>query len=80
MYLLSPNMKIKNSRKGQQALEYILLLAIVVAVVLFGFKKYLPQTRNSSELYYNKVAVGILGEPPSCSKLLGSANPACITP
>lgn len=58
------------SHNGQQALEYVLLLAIVVAIVLFGFRKYIPQTRNSSELYYNRVAVGILGEPPVCNKLL----------
>ena len=55
---------------GQQALEYVLLLAIVVAIVLFGFKKHVPATRDSAELYYNKVAVGILGEPPACNVLI----------
>ncbi len=62
-------MKKNNSSNGQHALEYVLLLAMVVAIVLFGFKKYVPQTRDASELYYNRVAVGILGEPPDANKL-----------
>ena len=63
-------MKRTPPNNGQQALEYVLLLAIVVAIVLFGFKKYIPTTRDSSELYYNKVTVGILGEPPACNVLV----------
>ena len=62
-------MKKNLPQNGQQAIEYVLLLAIVVAIVLFGFKKYIPQTRDASELYYNRVAVGILGEPPDANKL-----------
>ncbi len=61
--------------QGQTALEYLLLLGIVVAIVLVGFHKYIPQTRNSSELFLNKTAVGILGEPPSCAKLGVSCMP-----
>lgn len=62
-------MKTDLPQNGQQALEYVLLLGIVVAIVLFGFRKYIPQTRTASELYYNKVAVGILGEKPNSANL-----------
>jgi Flp pilus assembly pilin Flp len=50
--------------QGQTAIEYLLLLAVVVAIVLVGFKTYLPQSHNAVDLYYNRAAVGIMGKPP----------------
>jgi Flp pilus assembly pilin Flp len=50
--------------QGQTAIEYMLLLAIVVAIVLIGFKKSLPRVHNAANLYFDRVAVGIMGDPP----------------
>ena len=55
-------MKTKDS--GQTALEYMILFAIVAAVVVAGFKTLLPQVRNSSEGYYNSVTRVIMGDKP----------------
>jgi len=54
------------SNKAQTAVEYILLLTMVVALVLVGFKKYLPHFYKSSNYYYNVVGTGILGAPNRC--------------
>ena len=59
-YLMGPI----RHRCGQTALEYLLLFAIVAAAVLFSFKNFLPQVRNSSEGYYNSVTRVIMGENP----------------
>ncbi len=57
-------------RRAQTAIEYLLLLAVVVAIVLVGFKYLVPQSRDASEEFYNKAAIGILGNAPVCNKLL----------
>ena len=54
------------SLKAQTAIEYMLLLGVVVATVLIGLKVYLPQTKQSANLYFNRTAVGILGTPNPC--------------
>jgi hypothetical protein len=54
---------------GQTAIEYLLLLGVVVVVVLVGFRKYVPQARNDSELYYNRVATGLMGDKIDPAKL-----------
>jgi len=55
-----------NLEKAQAAIEYMLLLAVVVAIVLIGFKTYLPRTQNSADLYFNRTIVGILGVGGRC--------------
>jgi len=51
-------------KKAQTAIEYMLLLAAVVAIVLVGFKNYLPSLQTTSDYYFNQVGIGVLGEPP----------------
>ena len=54
-----------NRKKAQSAVEYLLLLAVVAVIVFVGFKTtILPQTQQVSSGYFNKVANGIMGEPP----------------
>ena len=60
------NFSIFKKKKAQTAIEYILLLATVMAIVLIGLKTYLPTVMQASNVYYNRVAVGILGEPSHC--------------
>jgi len=55
-----------NLKKAQTAIEYMLLLAVVVGIVLVGFKTYLPRTQNSADLYFNRVIVGIIGVGGRC--------------
>jgi Flp pilus assembly pilin Flp len=55
---------LNGGHKGQTAIEYMLLLAIVVAIVLIGFKKSLPRVQNAANLYFDRAAVGIMGDPP----------------
>ena len=54
------------NKKAQTAIEYMLLLTTVVAIVLIGFRKYLPEINEASNIYYNRVVPGILGAPPRC--------------
>ncbi len=54
--------------QGQTALEYMLLTAIVAAIVLVGFQVYTPRSRTASESYYNNLANAIMGEAPPPSK------------
>ena len=69
--ILNPN--------GQAMVEYILLLAAVVAIVLVGFKTYLPRTYNASSVYFNKTQGAILGEPNPCGDGCKSAFETCET-
>jgi len=56
----------KKVKKAQTAVEYLILMAAVVAVVLIGFKQYLPKVYDASNVFFNRAAVGIYGEPNSC--------------
>jgi len=56
----------KKNKKAQSAIEYLMLLAAVVAIVLIGFKTYLPRILVTGNIYFNRVGVGIMGEPPRC--------------
>ncbi len=53
-------------RKGQTAIEYMLLLGVVVALVLIALKTSLPKLQTSSNTYFNRAAIGILGDPNPC--------------
>ena len=59
-------MKLIRNKKAQTAVEYILLLTTVVAIVLIGFRAYLPEVNEASNIYFNRVVPGIVGEPPRC--------------
>jgi len=52
--------------KAQTAVEYMLLLAAVVSIVLIGFKNYLPSFQETSNYYFDQVGIGVLGEPNRC--------------
>jgi len=54
------------NKKAQTAVEYMLLLGAVVAIVLVGFKSYLPTFQLTSNYYFNQVGIGVLGDPPRC--------------
>lgn len=43
-------------RTAQSSIEYMILYAIVVAVVLVGFRAFLTRTKDHGEEYYNHVA------------------------
>ena len=51
-------------KKAQTAVEYMLLLGVVTAIALLGFKEFLPRVNRASEVYYNHAANAILGPPP----------------
>ncbi len=63
----------RSSQKAQAAVEYMLLLAVVVSIVIVGFKKFMPRAYNSSETYYNNVSDGILGGINPCGD--GNCHP-----
>jgi len=52
-------------KQAQSIVEYLLLLTAVVAVVLIGFKQLVPKVQTSSEGFYNKAAIGIMGKAPT---------------
>ncbi len=52
------------NKKGQTAIEYMLLLAVVVAIVITAVPWFFPVTQNAASVYYNRVGLGIVGEPP----------------
>ena len=54
--------------RAQTALEYMLILAIVAAIVLVGFKVFLPRSRDAAFVFFNTVTNQIMGNPPTNSK------------
>ncbi len=66
-------------QKGQTAVEYMLLLAAVVAIVLVGFRNYLPRFHSTSNTYFNQVGIGILGMENRCGDGVcrGTPSPNC---
>jgi len=60
------NRRISNyHRRGQAAVEYMLLLATVVTIVLIAFRTK-GVVVTGSNLYFNRVAEGILGNGNPC--------------
>ena len=55
-----------HSLKAQTAIEYMLLLGVMVALVLVVFKTSLPDMRSSANSYFNRTAIGIFGKPNPC--------------
>ena len=52
--------------QAQSTVEYMILLAAVMAVVLIGLKTYLPRTGAASNLYFNRVTNALLDKPNAC--------------
>ena len=52
-------------RQGQVAIEYIVLLGVVTAVILFSFKNVLPVVRDHSDDFFNQTVRGVYGSTPS---------------
>lgn len=51
-------------KKAQTAVEYMLLLAVVVSVVLVGLKPYIRRVEGAGNVYFNRTVRGIVGPPP----------------
>ncbi len=51
-------------RRGQIAVEYMLLLALAGLVVLLAMRSLLPRVEDSADRFYNKTAESIMGRPP----------------
>ena len=49
---------------GQAAMEYMLLLGLIAAIVLMGMQKYITRTQEASNTYFNKIVVGVDGDKP----------------
>ena len=73
------NIIISKEKKAQSAIEYMLLLTTVVAIVLIGFKTYIPGFEETANIYYNRVVPGILGNAPKCGDGVceGKERPSC---
>jgi len=65
--------------KAQTAVEYMLLLAAVVSIVLVGFKSYLPTFQLTSNYYFNQVGIGVFDTPNKCGDGV-CAGPPIETP
>ncbi len=50
-----------NDRKAQAAIEYMILLGVVVSVVLVSFTTLLPRTTNMAGNYFETVQNGLYG-------------------
>jgi hypothetical protein len=67
------------SQKAQSAIEYMLLFATVMVVVMYSFDTYFPFVRESSNLYYNRVVIGITGkEPPDFCHVNHGGTVGCL--
>jgi Flp pilus assembly pilin Flp len=51
-------------KRGQSAIEYMVLLAVVAAVVLIGLRTWLGTINETSGNYFNEVSEGIMDAPP----------------
>ena len=49
-----------NSPRAQTAVEYLLLLAVVVAVTVIAFYRLGPRTQYAANLYFQRAAAGIV--------------------
>ena len=58
--------KFSLNKNAQTAVEYLLLLAVVVSIVLVGLRTYLPRVYVASNEYFDKASKGIAGKPHPC--------------
>ena len=52
--------------EAQTMMEYLMMLAATVVVVLLAFRSLLPRTTEYSNIYFNKVSAGIMGNQAGC--------------
>ncbi len=55
-----------SSKNAQTAVEYMLLLMVVMSVVLIGLKTYLPRIYGASNVYFDKATDAIMGNESRC--------------
>lgn len=68
-----------SNKRAQSAIEYMLLFATVMVVVMYSFDSYFPFVRESSNLYYNRVVMGIVGkEPPDFCHVSYGGTIGCL--
>jgi len=66
MIRIKKHHNIKITQKAQSIIEYLLLLGVIVAITLIGFKKYFPRIQKAKNVYFNKIGHDLVGkEPPS---------------
>lgn len=51
-------------KRGQTAIEYMVLLAVVAGIVLVGLNSWLGTINETSGNYFNEVSEGIMDAPP----------------
>ena len=72
----------RRGKSGQTAIEYLVLLTAVVAVVLIMLNTDLGNLQGAGELYFNKASEGIIGQPPTCGNgscdQFESAEKCCV--
>jgi len=54
----------RQNRKGQSALEYLLLTAAVAALVFAGMHMWTNDARDGTQEYFEQIATGVMGSPP----------------
>lgn len=54
------------NRRGQSALEYLLLLGVVVALVLVALRTNTIRAYDASQIFFNKTSSQIMGSPNPC--------------
>ncbi|MBZ0167583.1 MAG: hypothetical protein K8I00_12325 [Candidatus Omnitrophica bacterium] len=54
------------TQKAQTAIEYLLLLATVVAIVLLALPSYIPRVSNAANVYFYGAANAMLDIGPRC--------------
>ena len=60
------NKIVLQQKKGQTAVEYLLILGAVMIIVLIGLRTYLPRAWQASDLFFNRAGRGVLGPPSRC--------------
>ncbi len=54
----------KRRRRAQTAIEYLILLGVVTAIVLAGFNYFVPLARDDTNRYFREVLRGVYGNQP----------------
>ena len=74
MEKISEKQKERRSREAQTAIEYLILLGVMVTIVLVGFKVYLHKAGDEAGNFFNAAAIGIMDEAPDAMVV----NPARV--
>jgi len=52
-------------RNAQSTVEYLILLGAVTAVILVGFNRFILRSQEQANIFFNKAAGDIMGDPIS---------------